>query len=1576
MGWHYAARPVAAFQTGTAAIVSAASYEAKVAPDSIAAVFGTNLANSTETGRDTDPGTPGIQLPTTLGGVTVEIGGVRAGLFFISPAQINLHVPPNVPVGSPAIVVRNNGVVSNGTAQIVNVAPGIFTFNATGQGVAAGNAVRIRNNVASFDEIASLSGNQFVTKAIELGPASDQVFLSLYGTGWRRAAAGTIRVVLAGVEYTPQFAGAQPDFVALDQLNLLIPRALLGAGKVNVTLNATGASSANTVEVEVAGAAGGNAPTVTNPTAPVTAADSTTISGNGFSTTPASNLVRIGGIEAQVLSATATSLSLRVPYGAETGAVTVRTAQGEGRSSGALQVRTSVSGVIETTDRQPLNNVAVRALVGLNLFNARTNTSGAFVLSELPAGGNVALVSIDGSSIGTTPSYGSLSLNQNYLNQRDNQFASPVALQQVTGTAGQVGGGGSFNGEDDEEKPLSLSVDIFATAKELPREAWPSEWQNALQPAPDDVVIRVGEVTLSFPANVDATFADGAKRGLVTLTQIENSRTPVNLPSGVFSAAIVQITPFGTSFGNGGKLTFPNPERYPAGTQVNVYRLDQRRNSPTLGRFIVAGIGTVSADGLTIMTAPGVVSETSYYFVGLPRTITNVNGRVLDADRTPLRRALVRLRGQEAFTDGNGGFVLRNVPVANASDSIIVEASFARPNGRVDRANSNRTAPVINGFTNVGDILMPAANSNQPPALVVPSTITANAGQTNDFNLLSYDVDERTVPVVRVTGAPFAAIITAVQTGQPVLRLTPTANQLGSFTLQVTATDSQHTVTTRSIALRVVNPNRAPTANAGRAVTDEDKSVQFTLTGSDPDGTALKYLIVTRPANGVLTGTPPALTFTPNLNFNGTDGFTFRASDGVLDSAPATVTLVVNSINDPPVLSVPAQQNIQVGQTLTFSVTATDPDAGQTVTINAANLPSGASFNVATRQFSWTPNSGQAGTFTVTFTAVDNGTPPQSDAKSVTINVGAGSGWVQTRGPNSVSITSLTPSGSAVLAATPEGLLFRSTNNGGNWSQVLNGGDFTSLVLATTGNTVYAASTTRFYASTDNGAQFNSIAAGYPVGLITGLAADGANVYLGVFTGTGTGLYRSTNGGATWTQMTNGLPNPAFPSVLIANGATVVAGLATGQLYRSTDSGATWSLVQLPVTVTGYDSALAVGATMYVTDNGVVLRSTNGGATWTVLARLDTATIESLSFSGNLLYAATLGNGIFTVAADGTSSSLGTTGLPSLEISAALVSGAGLLASTYINGVYRSTNAGQSWSASNTGIIASVVTALASGNGLLFANILPYTADSLAAVARTSDNGQTWTIATIPQVQSFVSSLAFGNNVLLAGTDGDGLFRSTDNGVNFALAGNSANVGILDVRSLLANGATIFAGTANGIFRSTDSGVTWARVYTAPGPVISLSLVGTTLYAGQALQTGGALLRSTDNGANWAALPASAGLNQAVTSVVASGTTLIASAIQNENTSNGIYVSTNNGTSWTPVTGSANTPFAFKLVTQGTVIYAATGIGVFRSINAGQTWTAFNEGLPNLIAASLLLSGNNLFVGTGGSGVFIRNVGP
>src|SRR5204863_156988 len=86
------------------------------------------------------------------------------------------------------------------------------------------------------------------------------------------------------------------------------------------------------------------------------------------------------------------------------------------------------------------------------------------------------------------------------------------------------------------------------------------------------------------------------------------------------------------------------------------------------------------------------------------------------------------------------------------------------------------------------------------------------------------------------------------------------------------------------------------------------------------------------PSNGVLSGSPPSVTYTPNGNFNGSDSFTFTTTDSILTSSPATVTITVNAVNDAPVNTVPGTQVINEDATLTFTggtaISVTDPDVG------------------------------------------------------------------------------------------------------------------------------------------------------------------------------------------------------------------------------------------------------------------------------------------------------------------------------------------------------------------------------------------------------------------------------------------------------------------------------------------------------------------------------------------------------------------------------------------------------------------------------------------------------------------------
>ena len=154
-------------------------------------------------------------------------------------------------------------------------------------------------------------------------------------------------------------------------------------------------------------------------------------------------------------------------------------------------------------------------------------------------------------------------------------------------------------------------------------------------------------------------------------------------------------------------------------------------------------------------------------------------------------------------------------------------------------------------------------------------------------------------------------------------------------TFEYTVSDGQGGFDTAIVTVLILGTNDTPVANPDSYTVAEDATLTVAAAGvlandTDVDGDALSAVLVTGPANGSLTlNADGSFTYTPNANFNGTDAFTYRAHDGTVDSALATVTLTVTAVNDPPILSTNAW-TIADGGTLTVTLAnigATDPDS-------------------------------------------------------------------------------------------------------------------------------------------------------------------------------------------------------------------------------------------------------------------------------------------------------------------------------------------------------------------------------------------------------------------------------------------------------------------------------------------------------------------------------------------------------------------------------------------------------------------------------------------------------------------------
>src|SRR5215470_10558643 len=234
------------------AAASAASFRTDaVARESIASIFGSALATETQAAAS-------IPLPTTLANTSVRIrdgagNESLAPLFFVSPAQVNLLIPAGAATGESVFtVIKSDGTAPSGATQIAPIAPGIFSANTNGEGVAVGAALRVRSNGSSrYEPIAQFDAslNRIVSIPIDLGPSADEVYLVLFGTGLRFHSAPAI-LKIGEVDAPVLFAGAQGDFTGLDQINARLPRNLAGRGEIDLVLVIDGVAT-NTLRVNI-----------------------------------------------------------------------------------------------------------------------------------------------------------------------------------------------------------------------------------------------------------------------------------------------------------------------------------------------------------------------------------------------------------------------------------------------------------------------------------------------------------------------------------------------------------------------------------------------------------------------------------------------------------------------------------------------------------------------------------------------------------------------------------------------------------------------------------------------------------------------------------------------------------------------------------------------------------------------------------------------------------------------------------------------------------------------------------------------------------------------------------------------------------------------------------------------------------------------------------------------------------------------------------------------------------------------------------------------------------------------------
>lgn len=190
------------------------------------------------------------------------------------------------------------------------------------------------------------------------------------------------------------------------------------------------------------------------------------------------------------------------------------------------------------------------------------------------------------------------------------------------------------------------------------------------------------------------------------------------------------------------------------------------------------------------------------------------------------------------------------------------------------------------------------------------------------------------------------------------------------------------------VVIIVGKVNKPPTAEPLSVTTKEDTPTSITLAGSDRDNDPLTYSVVTEPSYGRLTGTEPNLSYRPERDFNGQDGFTFEVSDGKVDSVAATVLITVTPGNDPPKANddtATAQEDTPI-VTIDVLKNDTDLDKDRLVVINATQGRNGSVTINTDSTLTYAPNRNFSGNDSFTYTMSDGKDGTDTAQVNVTVN--------------------------------------------------------------------------------------------------------------------------------------------------------------------------------------------------------------------------------------------------------------------------------------------------------------------------------------------------------------------------------------------------------------------------------------------------------------------------------------------------------------------------------------------------------------------------------------------------------------
>ena len=291
---------------------------------------------------------------------------------------------------------------------------------------------------------------------------------------------------------------------------------------------------------------------------------------------------------------------------------------------------------------------------------------------------------------------------------------------------------------------------------------------------------------------------------------------------------------------------------------------------------------------------------------------------------------------------------------------------------------------------------------NDPPTAVADSHSTSEdtALTISSPGVLANDTDAENDPLtaVLVTG-PASGTLTLNSNGS--FTYTPNANFHGTDSFTYKANDGAADSAAATVTINVTAVPDRPVAANDSHETSEDTPLTISAPGvlgndTDADGDSLTAILVGGPSHGTLTlNADGSFSYTPAANYNGPDSFTYKASDGALESlVPATVSIEVIAVPDPPVAN---GDEYSTTEDVPLTVTTysegvldndTDPDGGALTAVLVAGPSNGTLTLNSNGSFTYTPDANFNGTDNFTYKAYDGALHSLSPA-TVTIHVDA-----------------------------------------------------------------------------------------------------------------------------------------------------------------------------------------------------------------------------------------------------------------------------------------------------------------------------------------------------------------------------------------------------------------------------------------------------------------------------------------------------------------------------------------------------------------------------------------------------------